>query len=76
MGLLVCFWRHRVSLSSVPLLRVSVSGGRRASSLHWPSAVSATSFWVTARFGRALVEAVVDIGAGGTWTQTPMKEET
>jgi hypothetical protein len=26
--------------------------------------------------GRALVDAVVDIGADGTWTQTPMKEET
>ena len=25
---------------------------------------------------RALVDAVVDIGADGTWTQTPMKEET
>ena len=26
--------------------------------------------------GRALVDAVVDIGADGTWTETPMKEET
>jgi vitamin B12/bleomycin/antimicrobial peptide transport system ATP-binding/permease protein len=26
--------------------------------------------------GRALVDAVVDIGADGMWTQTPMKEET
>jgi hypothetical protein len=26
--------------------------------------------------GRALVDAVVDIGADGTWTQTPRKEET
>jgi hypothetical protein len=25
---------------------------------------------------RALVDAVVDIGADGMWTQTPMKEET
>ena len=26
--------------------------------------------------GRALVDAVVDIGADGTWSQPPMKEET
>ena len=51
LGLLVCSWRRRVSPSSAPLLRVSVSSGRRTSSLHWPSAVSATSSWVTASSG-------------------------
>ena len=49
-----------------------MSGRRRASSLHWPE----RGVGNVVLGDRALVDAVVDIGADGTCTQTPMKEET
>jgi hypothetical protein len=53
-----------------------VSGKRRASSLHWPERGVGNVVLGDRALGRALVDAVVDIGADGTCTQTPMKEET
>jgi hypothetical protein len=53
-----------------------VSAKRRASSLHWPERGVGNVALGDRALGRALVDAVVDIGADGTCTQTPMKEET